>query len=236
MPRLKRVVFWSEARVRVKDLGGYRKTHTVPDRVNAATTRFAAEVAEGQVNADLEAVYATVRQHLGYTRRQVATTPATDGIGSIRTPDFEYTSGVALAADDPSRVVWRREVVPLKGLDLIDRTEFQAAFGQTIQGATFEYAGAVDVEGLVDAIEASRPPGVTVRCGSDGSWCEVLLAGFPGFLRAERNRFDIRGRWGAGARGVAEAIKAFRHLFATDRRGRVLPALAAPQGGRAERR
>src|SRR5947209_5591533 len=170
MPAPQRVVLWSETRVRVKDLPGFRKTHTVPDRLNAATARFLATVAADDMKADRDAVYAAVRQHFGLKRRQVAAGAAEGGV-SVRTPDFEYTCEVTLAADDPARAVWRRQVVPLRGLDVLRQPEFHAAFGPLLTTLSFEYADPLDVEGLVDAIEDDAPPGVAVRCAADGSWC-----------------------------------------------------------------
>jgi len=156
--------------------------------------------------ADRDAVYAAVRQHFGLKRRQVAAGAAEGGV-SVRTPDFEYSCEITLAADDPARAVWRRQVVPLRGLDVLRQPEFHAAFGPLLTTLSFEYADPLDVEGLVDAIEDDAPPGVAVRCAADGSWCEVRLAGFPGTIRVERHRLDVRGRFGAGTKGLVEAFQ-----------------------------
>jgi hypothetical protein len=212
MPTPQRVVLWSETRVRVKDLAGFRKTHTVPDRRTAATARFVADIAARDLKADLDAVYAAVRHHFSLKRRQVTAAVADGGV-SVRSPDFEYVCEVALADDEPGRVVWQRQVVPLRGLDVLTRPEFHQTFGTLLNTLSFEYDEPLDVEGLVDAIEESEPPGVSVRCGADGSWCEVRMAGFPGTVRVERHRLDVRGRLGTGTKGLVEAYLALQQLL-----------------------
>jgi hypothetical protein len=222
--RLESISLRSETRQRVKDLTGFQKTHTVPDRVRPATERFAAAVAHDDIQADLDAVYAAVREHLGYKRKDVTLTPATEGAGSLRTPDFDYRVTVALVEDDPSRVVWRRDVTNFRRSDVLHRREFQRAFGNAFQVLSFEYAKSLDVAGLVDRFEDAPATGVRIRCAADGSWCEVELAGFPGTLRVEGNRLDVLALRIAGAGALWAAFEAFQRLFSRAAAPRQLPA------------
>jgi hypothetical protein len=222
--QLERIVLWSETHGRVKELAGFQKTHHVPDRVRPATERFTAAIARDDLQTDLDAVYAAVREHLGYKRKDVALTPATEGAGSLRTPEFDYLVSVRLAEDDPAGVVWRREVTHLRSTELLRRPAFQAAFGNAFQVLSLEYAAPLDVEGLVDRLEEEKPAGVRLRCAADGSWCELDLAGFPGSVRVERNRLDIIGRRVGGAGSLWTAFEAFQNLFNRAAAVRALPA------------
>ncbi|HEY1375575.1 MAG TPA: hypothetical protein VGF55_02215 [Gemmataceae bacterium] len=224
--QLERVVLWAETRTRVKDLAGFQKTHHVPDRVRPATVRFAATVARDDLQADLDAVYAAVREHLGYRRKDVTLTPPTDGAGALRTPEFDYLASVALAEDDPTTVVIRREVTHVRSADVLRRPAFQAAFGSAFQALSFEYAAPLDVEGLVDRLEEEPPTGVRVRCAADASWCELDLTGFPGTVRVERCRLDIVGRRIAGANTLWAAFEAFQQLFNRATAAKALPPAA----------
>ena len=228
MPTPRRVVLWSDTRVRVKDMPGFRKTHTVPDRVSAATSRFLAAIAADELIAERDAVYAAVRQHFGLKRRQVSAAASEGGV-SVRTPEVEYTCEISLAADDPARAVWRRQLVPLRGLDVLRRPEFHATFGPLLGTLSFEYDDPLDVAGLVDAIEDDAPPGVAVRCGADSSWCEVRLAGFSGSIRVERHRLDVRGRFGTGTKGLVEAFLTLEHWITRTAAGPARLALQSPK-------
>ncbi len=222
--QLQRVLLWSETRTRVRDLAGFQKTHHVPDRVGPATERFVAAIARDDLQADLDAVYAAVRNHLGYKRKDVALTRPTDGAGAIRTPEFDYLVSVALAADDPSVVILRREVTHLRTPGLLRNADFQRAFGNAFQALSFEYAEPLDVAGLVDRLEEDSPTGVRLRCAADGSWCELDLAGFPGTVRVEGRRLDILGRRIAGAGSLWAAFEAFQNLFNRAAAAKALPA------------
>jgi hypothetical protein len=217
-------VLWSETRRRVKELSGFQKTHHVPDRISPAAERFVAAVARDDLQADLDAAYAAVREHLGFKRKDVTLTPAADGAGSLRTPDFDYLVNLKLSEDDPAAVVWRREVTHLRSPDLLRRPSFQAAFGNAFQALMFEYAEPLDVAGLVDRLEEAPPAGVRVRCAADGSWCELELAGFPGTVRVERNQLHILARRFAAGGSFWAAFEAFQNLFARTSATRALPA------------
>jgi hypothetical protein len=225
--QLERIVLWSETRVRVKDFAGFEKTHRVPDRVRPATARFVAAVAQNDLQADLDAVYSAVREHLGYRRKDVAVTPPTDGSGSLRTPEFDYLVSVALVADSPSEATVRREVTNLRSHDLLLRPAFQATFGSSFRALSFEAATDLDMERFVDRLEDDPHKGVRLRCSADGSWCELELTGFPGTIRVERRRLDILGRRLGGANTLWAAFEAFRQLF-----NRATAAPALPPAGR----
>jgi hypothetical protein len=220
---LERVSLRSETRTRVKDLAGFQKSHHVPDRVRPATLRFAAAAARDDLQADLDAVYAAVREHLHYRRKDVTLTPPTEGGGALRTPDFDYLVAVSLADDDPTVAVFRREVTHLRSADVLRRPAFQAAFGAAFQILSFDYAGPLDVEGLVDRLEDDPAPGVRVRCGADATWCEMDLAGFPATVRVERNRLEITGHRADGSNTLWAAFEAFRQVFNRARAPQALP-------------
>ncbi|HEX4592391.1 MAG TPA: hypothetical protein VH120_20845, partial [Gemmataceae bacterium] len=224
---LERIVLWSETRTRVKDLAGFEKTHHMPDRVRPATVRFIAAIAREDLQADLDAAYAAVREHLGYRRKDIVVPPPTDGSGGLRTPDFDYLISVSLSDDDPTTVVVRREVTHLQSADLLRRPAFQAAFGCGFQALSFEYAAPLGVERLVDRVEDDPPAGASVRCSADGSWCELELSGFPGTIRIEGNRLMIQGRRLGGPNALWAAFEAFRDLF-----NRATEPKALPPAGR----
>lgn len=221
--RLERVALWSETRTRVKDLAGFHKSHHVPDRVRPATVRFVAAAARDDLQTDLDSVYATVREHLGYRRKDVTLTPPTEGAAALRTPEFDYLVSASLAPDNAADVVFRREVTHVRSANLFRRPAFHAAFGTAFQGLSFEYAAALDVERLVDRLEDEPASGVRVRCAADGSWCEVDVNGFPGTIRVEGNRLDILGRRVAGANTLWAAFEAFQRLFNGATAAKALP-------------
>ncbi len=211
--RMKRVVFRAETPGRVKDLAGYRKTHSVPDRANEWARKYVARVAAADIKADLDNTFDMVREQWGYKRKDLDVSAERDGMGYIRTPDFEYTVAVRVNPDDPAEVVWRREVGRLSGPEFVRSDGFKAVFAGTFDRLVFEFAAPVDVAEFVDRIEDDPPEGVKVGVASDANEAEVALAGFAGKVTVTPQAVVIQGRPGSSA-SLLEQFLAFLRKFA----------------------
>lgn len=206
--RLKRVTFRSESPGKVKDLSGFRKTYKLPDHAGPSSRKFVAKCAVDDVRADVNSLLETVREHMGYKRKDVDTAVGSDGFGSLRTPDFEYTVSVSLDPADPTRVIWRREVGQFGDIGFVRGSEFEEVFGQSFDQLVFDFVTPVDVTELVDRLEDAPADGLKVRVDSDASACEVTLAGFVGGVRVDRRSLTVRGR-GGQATGLLDQFLAF---------------------------
>jgi len=221
---LRRGALRSETRGRVKALAGYRKFHRLPDRVSPSARSFVAELCSEDVKSDIDEVYAAVRDALGYKRRDVEGS-ADRNSGFVRTPDFEYSIHIELSDDDPTTVIWRREVSGIRQPDVVLSRPFQQVFGERFDTLVFEFTRAFDLEAWVDRIEEQVPERVKLRCASDCSWCDVIVAGFAGVIRLYRDRVEIQGRKMPGSKGLVEAFLHFQELFAGRRDLQELPLL-----------
>jgi hypothetical protein len=219
---LKRGALRSETTSKVKLLSGYRKFHRLPDRVNAGSRKFVADLAAEDVKADVDNTYSAVREQLGYKRRDVEG-GSDHGSGFVRTPDFEYSVGVDLADDDPTTVIWRREVSGIITPEVVLGKPFQQVFGEVFDTLVFEFTQPFDLETWVDHIEDEMPPGVKLRTASDCSSCDVTVSGFTGVIRLFRDRVEIQGRKTPSSKGLVEAFLHFQDLFAGRRDLQELP-------------
>jgi hypothetical protein len=221
---LKRGSLRGEAAGKVKSLTGFRKFHRLPERVNASSRKFVADLAHDDVKQDVDEVYAAVRENLGYKRRDVEGS-ADRGTGFVRTPDFEYSVSVDLAEDDPTAVVWRREVAGIKAPEVVMGRPFQQVFGGVFDTLVFEFTRPFDLEAWVDRIEDELPEGVKVRTSSDCSCCDVHVRGKACVVRLYRDRVEITGQKTPGSKGLVEAFLSFQDLFAGRRDLQELPLL-----------
>lgn len=210
--RMRRVVFRAESVGRVKDLAGFRKSHTLPDRANEWARKYVNRIAQPDIKADLDGTFDAVREQFGYKRKDLDVSAERDGLGFIRTPDFEYTVTVEVSPDDPTEVVWRREVGRLTDPGLVRSEPFAAVFGPRFDRLVFEFAVPVDVAEFVDRIEDHPPEGVKVSVASGSDAAEVKLAGFAGGLTVTRSAVTIEGRTGATA-GLLDQFLAFLRKF-----------------------
>jgi len=106
--RMRRVVFRAESVGNVKELAGFRKTHSLPERANEWARKYVNRIAQPDIKADLDNTFDAVREQFGYKRKDLDVSAERDGLGFIRTPDFEYTVTVEVNPDDPTEVIWRQ--------------------------------------------------------------------------------------------------------------------------------
>jgi hypothetical protein len=210
--RMKRVVFRAESPGRVKDLAGYRKTHTLPERANDWARKYVNRVAGPDIKADLDNTFDMVRETFGYKRKDLDVSAERDGLGFIRTPDFEYTVTVSVNPDEPEDVIWRREIGRLSGAEFVRSEGFQNVFGTMFNKLVFEFATPVDVADFVDRIEDSPPEGVKVSVASDSGAAVIALTGFGGRVSVTREAVTIEGQTGNPA-SLLEQFLVFLRKF-----------------------
>jgi hypothetical protein len=220
--RLKRVVFRADSSGRVKDLAGYRKSHTLPERANDWARKFVNRIAADDIKADLDNTFDTVRETFGYKRKDLDVSAERDGVGFIRTPDFEYTVTVSVDPDEPTDVIWRREVGRLSGPELVRSQGFRDVFGAVFNKLVFEFAGPVDVAAFVDRIEDAPPDGAKVTVASDSGAAVVALAGFAGRVSVTREAVTIEGPTGNPS-SLLEQFLVFVRKFGTLDEPKALP-------------
>ena len=210
--RMKRVVFRSESMGDVKDLAGFRKSHSLPDRANEWARKYVNRIGAADLKTDLDSVFDMVREEFGYKRKDLDVSAERDGMGFIRTPDFEYTIALEVNPNDPTEVIWRREIGRLSGPDFVRSRGFQAVFGSMFDRLVFEFDQPVSVAEFVDRLEEAPPEGVKVGVASDANAAEITLAGFAGKIAVEANAVTIHGRPGNPA-SLLEQFLAFLRRF-----------------------
>jgi hypothetical protein len=210
--RLRRVVFRTEERVKVKDLADFRKTYSVPDNAGPSNRKFVARIATADIRAELDRVYDAAREHLGYKRKDLDVKAEQDGTGYLRTPDFEYTVYADLDPDEPSKLIWRREAGQFADPGFVRSAGFNELFPGTFDRLVFEFARPIDVGEFVDRVEDSPPAGAKLTVTSDGKACDITLAGFAGTVRVQRHAVTVRGR-AADASGLLDRFLQFLGKF-----------------------
>jgi hypothetical protein len=197
--RMKRVVFRSEAVGKIKDLAGYRKSHSLPDRANDWARKYVNRIAAADLKEDLDRVFDMVRDEFGYKRKDLDVSAERDGLGFIRTPEFEFTISLEVNPDEPTEVIWRREIGRMAGPEFVRSRPFQAVFGSMFDRLVFEFDVPVNVAEFVDRVEDAPPEGVKIGVASNANMAEITLAGFTGKVTVQPDAVTIHGRPGAPA-------------------------------------
>lgn len=220
--RMKRVLFRAESIGKIKDLAGFRKSHTLPDRANDWARKYVNRIAAADIKADLDNTFDIIREQFGYKRKDLDVSAERDGLGFIRTPDFEYTVSLAVNPDEPTEVIWRREIGRLSGPEFVRSSGFQTTFGMMFDRLVFEFAVPVDVAEFVDRIEDDPPEGVKIGVASDANVAEITLTGFGGKVTVTPDAVTIEGRAGNPAT-LLEQFLTFLRKFTGLGEPKILP-------------
>ena len=210
---MKRVVFRSETLGEGEGSGG------LPQDAHAARAgeRLGSEVRQphrrADIKADLDNTFDMVREQFGYKRKDLDVSAERDGIGFIRTPDFEYTVSVSVNPDEPTDVIWRREIGRLTRAGVRALGGVPRRLRHDVRPAGVRVRVPVDVADFVDRIEDAPPEGVKVGVASDANEAEIALAGFAGQVTVTPDAVTIHGRAGNPA-SLLEQFLAFLRKFA----------------------
>jgi hypothetical protein len=211
--RMKRVLFRAETAGRVKELSGYRKGNALPDRVNEWARKYINRASAADIKTDLDKMFDMIREEFGYKRKELDVSAERDGLGFIRTPDFEYTVSVSVNAADPTSVIWKREVGRLAGAEFVRSAGFRHVFGSLLDRLVFEFVKPIDVADFVDRLEDNPLEGVKVVLTSDSTAAMIALEGFVGKICVRPESVIIQGQAGNPA-SLLEQFLVFLLKFA----------------------
>lgn len=175
-PSLKSVVIAGSDRERVKLLSGFRKHFRLPDAKTDATDAFISTLSEQEMHDDLEATFADLKKVYRLKRLEIEQQGPIDGSGVILTPHFEYAVSVELDADDPTQVVWRREVFNISDPLKVFCDEFESVFPDVFDTIEITPGEPMDVAAVIDRIEELETEDLAVTYDSDATECVIALA------------------------------------------------------------
>lgn len=167
---VKDIALCREERVRVKTLSGFKAgIHHLPRWTNHQAEQFVAKIALGEIEQDLSATFAEIRQNLTYRRKQIEVHPPGGGEASIRTPDFQYTVSVSLD-EDPAVVVLTRELSDIRRPEILGTEGLAQTFDAVFDSVRLSFDRSIPVEELIDLAESHRLP---VSYPHDCSSCTI---------------------------------------------------------------
>jgi hypothetical protein len=201
----------------VKTLGGFKKGHhTVPDAVNATTNAFLGKLCAGELAADGETLFQSVRTGLGYKRKDVALAVAGQS-AVLAAKDFSVEIFYALEDGDASRYAVTTTLRELRNAELARTAEFAGIFAGKFLEISFGLKKGARVEGVIDAIEAldaEEAGGLRVSYPSDCSECEIVVAGVDARVRCTGASLEMVFPRAGGPAELMDGFVAVRGAFA----------------------
>lgn len=159
----------------IKQLGGYQKHHRIPTTVSDGDQRFICDLANSEMDDDLQEVFAAMRKNYGLKRKEISVDGPTEGRGVITTPFFNYEIQIQQDADEPSKVTWTRSITEINEPARIFAGPFDEVFGHQFSVLELETEEQLDLETIVDHIEDLEVDTVKVDYDKDLTWCEIQI-------------------------------------------------------------
>ena len=198
----------------VKALAGFKKAHhTVPDAVNAATSRFLAQLCAAELTEEAEAFFQRARTGMNYKRTAISldvTSPA----AVLTAKDFTLEIAYALEEGDPASYAVTRTLHSLRNGDVVQTAEFDALFAGQFSAIAFALKKAVRVEAVIDAVEGlDEDATLRVSYPSDYRHCVLSVAGVAAEVTCDGATLAMDFGRNGSPKELVEAFAAVRSEF-----------------------
>lgn len=204
-----------ETRVSIKSLAGFKKKgHHVPDRHNESARAFIRELADPDLKSEIERLRAALKAQFRFTRLQLSA-DLQEGAATITTPFFNYNLSIDQDPADPAQVLWRRSVEAITQPEKVLSPEFEAVFPDLFDTVELSLASPVDLEALIDCLEALPGGAITVDYPADGpiTACSLSIPGHNAEIRVEKTRFTVIQPRAGRPRKLLELLFGIQHAL-----------------------
>ncbi len=175
----------------IKNLGGYKKNHKLPDEISSATQNFVAKISSLEIREVADTLFSKMRTLLGYKRRDISASYDL-GIYVIDTPDFTLNISIEIDPSYVTRYVIITEVTNVINPDLILSEEFASVFERCFEKVVIDFPCEVPLEDIIDRIEDYEDQtALTLEYPVDASYCVVKLNDLAAFIKIDSSSLSL---------------------------------------------
>lgn len=218
----------------VKELDGFfRMRHHVPYEVNDWTRSFVRACATPDLKNERDEFFTKIRKEFGYKRKDLEV-HAGDGEVSIIAPDFTFVIGCEQHDSEPDQAVRSYRITEIVDLAILDSEAFKRVFEDVLEQFELVFDRSIDIEAIIDALEASPLDGVEVDYPRDCGYCDIEFSGTRNRVRMEPFTMSFDPGRITGPRSLIEGFRStFEDLAAHPKVGlqfrRALGPSSAPE-------
>jgi hypothetical protein len=200
---------------RVKALTGFKKQHhTLPDAVNATTTAFLGKLCVAEITAEAEDIFQRAKTLLNYKRADL-TLEVTSPTAQLVTKNFGFDVAYALEKAQPDHYRITRTLHSLRDRALVDGAEFDQLFADTFSGIVFGLTKGIQVESVIDAVEAlDDDAALKVDYPSTCQHCMLTVQNVETKVVCDGATLEMRFPKKGSPRELIEAFARVRRAFA----------------------
>ena len=185
------VALWSRRSMSVKNLSGFKKGHSLPDRASHSSQTFVTTLAKDQLTEDLKGVFQALKSAFKLKRADMEVSDQGDGTGTVITPHFNYSVSVQLDPEDPSCVIWSRTIDAIKDPKPLFSEAFARVFQSFFDTVEFSLPNSIDLGALIDSIEEADDSRIGIEYDPETTYCVLSVAGIEGRIRITKRAMRI---------------------------------------------
>ena len=194
----------------VKQLSGFKKgIHRVTEIVNDTTNRFLAKICETDLAEVGESLYQQLRKGLNYKRRDLSLSIESP-LALLNGKGFTFEILYGLDDGTPSTYQMITTLSGLNQMEVLKNDVFNTICDGLFSRFSFSLTNAVQIEDVIDAVEACPKPGIRVEYPSNCQECSVFLEGFWGHIRCTRFSLDVMLRAKSSPKAFLGGVEALR--------------------------
>jgi len=215
-PNVKDARLLNERTESIKQLSGFQKHFRIPHTVSHSDQQFLGKLAAPELDADLQATFASLRSAFGFKRKQISVSGPDEGGGMIETPHFNYEITVSYLEEDPSKVVWRKIISGIRDPEKLYSPEFVKVFGTQFSILEMALSGDLDIEAIVDLVEDAESETVSVTYDMEVTWCEIQVAGSIAAVKIGPETIRVVSRQEVSPNELRDAYQDVQRQFITN--------------------
>ena len=181
----------NERKISVKTLSGFRKHFRMPNKGDALSDKFIADIAEADLNEDLEEAFSKLRSGFGLKRKELTASDPIGNFGEVATPSFTYEVSISPIEGESANVLWRRAISRISDAESVTCPEFEETFGKQFNILELVLEEPIDVEDVIDEVEDCDDDSVKVDYEKSASWCRIDFRGREESIHVESNMIRV---------------------------------------------
>lgn len=193
--RLERATILATEEDWVRNLPGFNKEkgHKAPKEISSYHESWIKKIAQKLIEDELNEVGDSLRNKLGYKRKQIEAPLVEDGVGQLSTIDFDYIVSIEQSKSEAETYILTRSIANFKNSDILTRPEFNEVFKNTFNEIEFVLVGDLDVESVIDRIEdIDDEENISVEYEhTDTTKCKVYIKGLSGYISLTERAFKL---------------------------------------------
>lgn len=161
----------------IKELSGFKKgLHKIPDAIDDYTQSYVERIASDDATHEGTRTFEQLKKNFGYKRKEIKL--ETHGSSAdIATKDFDLRITYSQDSRDAKSYTVEYLITNIRNPDVLEDEGLQKIFAQHFDEVRFSLEGKIDLEELIDSLEAEDRDQVTLMYPADCSSLTISLKG-----------------------------------------------------------